>query len=416
MKNASGRTCDSEPEYNSGKDVSIKAQFGSCSSDSCSDRNPSSSSLECPECVQRCDNYVVDSNHSTCGSSENHECSDNTSYDSNVFWGGAPDQLCTDLSSSISELSCHKDICECLTCQNENRDENSGKLCRKYCDNKNSTSSLNLSELSGCDTICSAENDSNFSTCDSCQSVDCLLNLSEISGLTADDSSDTSSSSHVIDNFHCCHACNHENFQNESLTNISLKTNTLPKRKKYSSTLTRGRTYGFVQCANCKSHSVEEQLTHLKMSNCIHKQVQFGKLLQTSILNEHSQPTNHDRKKQSYNHNTQGDIDKLLQGNNELHIAPRTLTREKSSLKNLTGGLLPNFRLSRSCDILPTVRNNVDQNGEHIIYKQPKHITKDSVVKATLQGNYIEFRKRFHVLIHLTVISYGSGCLTQLSW
>jgi hypothetical protein len=65
MKNASGRTCDSEPEYNSGKDVSIKAQFGSCSSDSCSDRNPSSSSLECPECVQRCDNYVVDSNHSS---------------------------------------------------------------------------------------------------------------------------------------------------------------------------------------------------------------------------------------------------------------------------------------------------------------------------------------------------------------
>ncbi|CAC5425340.1 unnamed protein product [Mytilus coruscus] len=250
MKNNVGLTCDSEPEYNSGKDTSIKAHYGSCSSDSCSDRNPSNSSLECPECVQQCD-IVVDSNHSTYGSSGNHDSSDNTSYDSNVFWGGgAPDQMCTDLSSektSISEVSCLDNM---RRYSDFNNFEEIGSC--KNCDIKNSVSMLNLSELSGCDTADSL--DSMSSKLNSCPSVDCLLNLSEISGLTED--SETSSSHKT-----CC-SCKLENSETELCNDIPMESNTLPRKNKYRmvhhvqntvNTYPKDRQQILTNCVDCRS-------------------------------------------------------------------------------------------------------------------------------------------------------------------
>ncbi|XP_033748577.1 LOW QUALITY PROTEIN: E3 ubiquitin-protein ligase ZNRF3-like [Pecten maximus] len=114
--------CESEPEYNgSGRDLSVIAQFGSCSS-SDSDRNPSSSSLECELCRNA---NILDSNHSTYGSSDMRDYSDNSSCESNIFWGGAPDQMCTDGSSdhnSLPDITAHAntaEICDCKLCSGE---------------------------------------------------------------------------------------------------------------------------------------------------------------------------------------------------------------------------------------------------------------------------------------------------------
>lgn len=156
--------CESDPEYRgSGRDLSVTAQYGSCSSSE-SDRNPSHSSLECELC-QQCGANVLDSNHSTYGSSDAaHEYSDASSCESNIFWGGAPDQMCTDGSSdrtSLPDVMTHRNTAEVCDCKLCSRDGNHGKyrvwertslndesLC--VC---NSESSLNLSELSGCDSI-----------------------------------------------------------------------------------------------------------------------------------------------------------------------------------------------------------------------------------------------------------------------
>ncbi|XP_060072679.1 E3 ubiquitin-protein ligase ZNRF3-like [Ylistrum balloti] len=155
--------CESEPEYNgSGRDLSVTAQYGSCSS-SGSDRNPSSSSLECELCRN-----ILDSNHSTYGSSDMRDNSDASSCESNIFWGGAPDQMCTDGSSdhnSLPDITMHTntaEFCDCKLCSGELNHGNQ-VYCEKNSFNAesqcicNSESSLNLSELSGCDSVHSSK-------------------------------------------------------------------------------------------------------------------------------------------------------------------------------------------------------------------------------------------------------------------
>lgn len=383
IKNEAGQTGDSEPECHSGKDISITAQFGSTSSETSSDRNRSRSSLACPECVH-CDNIVVDSNHSTYGSSDNHDCSDDTSYDSNVFWGGAPDQMCTDLSSeksSLSEASCNISIGKCSHHSPGNRDC-SGNVVRKKCDTKNSASSLNLSLVSGCDTACSMETESSSSSCTSCQSEDCLLNLSEISGLS--ECSDISSTSRTADNIHYCTSCNLGSIPTNCLNSDFNRTNTHPRIKNCSgistpNTLRSDNRYG--HCSQCTMQISSE-------NNQTDNNVQSENLIQSSVRNNTwSQPTNHDR--DIFNYNTQGNTDNILQGNNELYIAKGSITREKSSFINLTGNLIANFRLSRSCDILPTNQHSISNQCNRIINQQPRPLTKDSVVKATSQGTKV---------------------------
>ncbi|XP_052075585.1 E3 ubiquitin-protein ligase ZNRF3-like isoform X1 [Mytilus californianus] len=406
MKNNVGRTCDSEPEYNSGKDTSIKAHYGSCSSDSCSDRNPSNSSLECPECVQQCD-IVVDSNHSTYGSSGNHDSSDNTSYDSNVFWGGgAPDQMCTDLSSektSISEASCLDNV------RRYSDFNNFGEIgsC-KNCDIKNSVSTLNLSELSGCDTADSL--DSMSGKLDSCPSVDQLLNLSEISGLTED--SETSSSHKT-----CC-SCKLENSETELCNDIPMESNTLPRKDKCRmvhhvqntlNTFPKDRRKSLTNCVDCRSRLfINRQKTGPNMSRLGLNTNKCRNLSHSSACNNgltnqemetqrlhcnlpHSSAcnnrlTNQDMETQQLHCNTQGE---LYPSNNTLNIAASTLTKEKSAFGNSNGDLLHNFRLSRSCDILPIIRINADRHCDRVIYRQPKPLTKDSIVTATSQGSSV---------------------------
>ncbi|XP_063448610.1 E3 ubiquitin-protein ligase ZNRF3-like [Mytilus trossulus] len=400
MKNNAGQTCDSEPEYNSGKDTSIKAHYGSCSSDSCSDRNPSNSSLECPECVQQC---VVDSNHSTYGSSGNHDSSDNTSYDSNVFWGGgAPDQMCTDLSSektSISEASCLDRYSDC---------NNFGEIgsC-KNCDINNSASTLNLSELSGCDTADSL--DSMSGKLDSCPSVDRLLNLSEISGLTEDSEI---SSSHKT----CC-SCNLNSYT-ELCNDIPMESNTLPKKNKCRmvhhvhntvNTFPKDRRQILTNCVGCRSRSfINRQKTDPNMykygfnTNKCRNLVPHSSGCNNELTNQdmatqqlhfnlpHSSGcnnglTNQDKETHQLHFNTQGES----YPSNTLNIAASTLTKEKSAFKNSNGDLLHNFPLSRSCDILPIIRINADRHRDRVIYRQPKPLPKDSIVTATSQGSSV---------------------------
>ncbi|XP_069135132.1 E3 ubiquitin-protein ligase ZNRF3-like [Argopecten irradians] len=161
------KVCESEPEYHgSGRDLSVTAQFGSCSSSSGSDRNPSSSSLECELCRNA---NIVDSNHSTYGSSDVRDYSDTSSCESNIFWGGAPDQMCTDGSSdhnSLPDITTHANTAEvydCRSCSGEIIHGNSRVLCEKNSFNGESQcvckseSSLNLSEFSGCDSVHSSK-------------------------------------------------------------------------------------------------------------------------------------------------------------------------------------------------------------------------------------------------------------------
>ncbi|CAG2213085.1 unnamed protein product [Mytilus edulis] len=344
-------------------------------------------------------------NHSTYGSSGNHDSSDNTSYDSNVFWGGgAPDQMCTDLSSektSISEASCLDNVRRYSDCNNF------GEIgsC-KNCDIKNSASTLNLSELSGCDTVDSL--DSMSGKLDSCPSVDRLLNLSEISGLTED--SETSSSHKT-----CC-SCN-LNSETELCNDIPMESNTLPRKNKCRmvhhvhntvNTFPKDRRPILTNCVGCRSRSfINWQKTDPNMykygfntnkcrnlphsSGCNNGLTNQDMATQQLHCNlPHSSGcnnglTNQDMKTQQLHFNTQGES----YPSNTLNIAASTLTKEKSAFKNSNGDLLHNFRLSRSCDILPIIRINADRHRDRVIYRQPKPLPKDSIVTATSQGKFI---------------------------
>ncbi|XP_021346686.1 E3 ubiquitin-protein ligase ZNRF3-like [Mizuhopecten yessoensis] len=194
--------CESEPEFSgSGRDLSVTAQYGSCSS-SGSDRNPSSSSLECELCRNA---NILDSNHSTYGSSDIRDYSDASSCESNIFWGGAPDQMCTDGSSdhnSLPDITTHAntaEICDCKLCSGEINHGN-----RVFCEKKslnaesrcvcNSESSLNLSELSGCDSVHSSKE----ILCENCASSQETVKM-----CAKGDNSSMLASETLVDTSHC---------------------------------------------------------------------------------------------------------------------------------------------------------------------------------------------------------------------
>ncbi|KAJ8312934.1 hypothetical protein KUTeg_010307 [Tegillarca granosa] len=202
----SGKTWESDPECaESVKNSSITANYGSCSS--CSNGNPSFSSLDCDCCQHYRQN--IDSTHSTYGSSDNKDKTDVSSCDSNVFWGGAPDQMCTEGSSeertspaSSLENPCSSDTCVCSReTIDEDRYECNGNLLRVV----KSESSLNLSELSGCDVINNSQ-EYLCDICDMCNSCSSGLSaLSEISNISSSHSSSSfnSETSHIIAKQHC---------------------------------------------------------------------------------------------------------------------------------------------------------------------------------------------------------------------
>ncbi|KAK3085018.1 hypothetical protein FSP39_022932 [Pinctada imbricata] len=185
---------DSDPECCTGsvKDASIAAQFGSCSSSSCSERNPSNSSLECEVCQQ-----LLDSTHSTYGSSDSKDnYSDSGSCASNVFYGGAPEQMCTDASSDHSSVtnpvltSSANFPCSCNKCSPiySEKDGKCSSCTRNFpCDISGSDSTLNLSDMSGCMECSFNSSHDNLTGC--CHGYRCNsgspdLSLSGISGVS----------------------------------------------------------------------------------------------------------------------------------------------------------------------------------------------------------------------------------------
>ena len=183
----SGCYSDSDPEYCTGsvRDSSIAAQFGSCSSASSCGGHPNHSSTECEICQQ-----LMDSAHSTYGSSDIKDTSDSGSCASNVFYGGAPDQLCSDASSDrTSELEqllvksnfpCSNAKCSSLGAHCSYLEGNN------TCDiSTQSESTLNLSDISSnCDCSVNSSYD-DISVCchgNHCDSPD--LSLSGVSGIS----------------------------------------------------------------------------------------------------------------------------------------------------------------------------------------------------------------------------------------
>lgn len=357
------RTCESEPEYTSGKDISIKAQFGSCSSDSCSEHVPSNSSLNCPECVHQFDN-VADSNISTCGSCENQECSDNSSYDSNVFWGGAPDQMCTDVSSektSISGISFMENIGQNNGCQKDSKFCNTDKFGNKS-EHFESSSSLNLSEISGSVRT--------FGTCSHCSfnssnsSLDKSLNLSRVSGLTDTHSSTSQLSDDIFNGNHSNCDCRHASKCNELSTNDC----------KYSgNTCVLVSDLPKVHCSSDHANSILDV-----KDTCVQATCQCDR--RHNSRGENLKEKNHTC--DNNHNNTQGQTFCSV-GKTELCVSPKTVIRET------TGNLLHNFRLSRSCELLASSRRAPSYHGEQIISRQPQLIAKDSIVTATSQGTTV---------------------------
>lgn len=214
----SARAWESDSESSapeSGKNVSIKAVYGSCSSTDSSQGNPSVDSLEQVVC-RLCN--PLDSNHSTYGSSDQRDMTDSSSYDSNVF---APaDQTGANAFPCSSELV-HlergnsltfqgKPILETLTttqCFNFNPEWENENMCSCTSSNNegddhsnDSDSTLNLSEV-GVGAYSSLA--SSFNTIDGtpqlydCDSPD--LSLSEISGIStyiSNENLDNSQTSH----------------------------------------------------------------------------------------------------------------------------------------------------------------------------------------------------------------------------
>lgn len=201
----------------SGKNVSIMAVYGSCSSTDSSQRNPSVDSLEHEVC-RFCN--PLDSNHSTYGSSDPREMTDSSSYDSNVF---APIDQTNSSSFPCPVEAVHierdsgshvqgKSILETMTttqCLNFNPEWENENMCSCTSSNnegddhsKESDSTLNLSEIGGaCPSLTSSINtlDGAPLLCH-CDSSD--LSLSEISGISAYISTENlySETSHTLTN------------------------------------------------------------------------------------------------------------------------------------------------------------------------------------------------------------------------
>lgn len=186
----------------SGRNVSIKAVYGSCSSTDSSQGNPSVDSLEQVVC-RLCN--PLDSNHSTYGSSDQRDMTDSSSCDSNVFasvdqTGGSkttpwPSETVymekergTIIQSkatleTLPTTQCfnfnpeweNENMCSCTSSNNEGDDHSN-----------ESDSTLNLSGVSAgaCSSLTSSINtlDGTPQTCH-CDSPD--LSLSEISGISA---------------------------------------------------------------------------------------------------------------------------------------------------------------------------------------------------------------------------------------
>ena len=146
-----GVKCESDPEYwGSCHDLSMHAQCGSCSSSGSTDRNQSCSSLECELCLHL-SGQLHDSNHSTFGSSDLQDgaSSHTTSCESNIFWGGAPDQMCTDVSSDHTSIP---DVHRCHLSEHKRGSRSVSVSCDHTC-MCGSQSSLNLSNISGCSSV-----------------------------------------------------------------------------------------------------------------------------------------------------------------------------------------------------------------------------------------------------------------------
>lgn len=186
----------------SGRNISIKAVYGSCSSTDSSQGNPSVDSLEQVVC-RLCN--PLDSNHSTYGSSDQRDMTDSSSCDSNVFasvdqTGGSKIIPCPSETmytekdrGTIFQSKATLETLPTTQCFNFNHEWENENMCSCTSSNNEgddhsneSDSTLNLSGVSAdaCSSLMSSINtlDRTPQICH-CDSPD--LSLSEISGISA---------------------------------------------------------------------------------------------------------------------------------------------------------------------------------------------------------------------------------------